>query len=120
MGNHRLPNGSRYSLLNVSRRTLLFAVLLSGLIAGCGNEAASPTSAPTLLPSPTSPPEATSVGEMLTVVPTVGITPSGPAVCTVEPFDFPANSVIPPVTAEEIAHGPADAPITFIEYADFQ
>jgi len=37
-----------------------------------------------------------------------------------EPFDFPVESRIPPVTEKDHIHGPADAPITFIEYADFQ
>jgi len=37
-----------------------------------------------------------------------------------EPFDFPVEPRIPPVTEEDHIHGPADAPITFIEYADFQ
>jgi hypothetical protein len=36
------------------------------------------------------------------------------------PFDFPVESRIPPITEEDHVHGPADAPITFIEYADFQ
>jgi hypothetical protein len=50
----------------------------------------------------------------------VGITPSGPAECVVEPIDFPTNPAIPEVTHDEVIHGPADAPITVIEYADFQ
>jgi len=47
-------------------------------------------------------------------------TPSGPAFCVEAPFDFPAELRIPPVTEEDHVHGPADASITFIEYADFQ
>jgi hypothetical protein len=38
----------------------------------------------------------------------------------VESIDFPTNPAIPEVTDEEVIHGPADAPITVIEYADFQ
>jgi len=38
----------------------------------------------------------------------------------VEPLEFPTNPNIPPVTEDDHSHGPADAPITFIEYADFQ
>jgi len=36
------------------------------------------------------------------------------------PFDFPVEPRIPPVTEDDHVHGPADAPITFFEYADFQ
>jgi hypothetical protein len=36
------------------------------------------------------------------------------------PLDFPVEPRIPELTAEDHVHGPADASITFIEYADFQ
>ncbi|MFQ6102241.1 MAG: hypothetical protein ACE5OS_13560 [Anaerolineae bacterium] len=86
----------------------LLTVLLLVLVAGCGKEPASPTPSPS--PPPTSTPE----------MPTAVMTPSGPATCMLEPLDFPAEPRIPPVTEEDHVHGPADAPITFIEYADFQ
>ena len=91
---------------------LLFTVLLLGLVAGCGGGSVSPT--PTVLLSPTSTPETA------TVAPPASATPSGPASCVAEPFDFPVESRIPPVTEEDHVHGPADASITIIEYADFQ
>jgi hypothetical protein len=50
----------------------------------------------------------------------MGATPSGPAACVASPLDFQAEPRIPPVTEDDHVHGPADAPITFIEYADFQ
>jgi len=92
---------------------LLLIVLLLGLVAGCGEEPASPT--PSLPP-----PSPTPVPETATTEPTISITSSGPATCEEVPFDFPVEPRIPPVTEEDHVHGPADAPITFIEYADFQ
>jgi len=89
---------------------LLSLILLLGLVAGCGKETASPTPLPSSTP----------VSETTTAAPTVIVTPSGPAVCEKVPFDFPVEPRIPPVTEEDHVHGPADAPITFIEYADFQ
>jgi hypothetical protein len=58
--------------------------------------------------------------EEATAMPLVDATPSGPASCVAAPFDFPVEPRIPPVTEEDHIHGLADAPITFIEYADFQ
>jgi len=91
---------------------LLLIVLLLGLVAGCGGESVSPT--------PTSTPRPTSVPDTATAVPAASATPSGPASCVEAPFDFPPEPRIPPVTEEDHIRGPADAPITFIEYADFQ
>ena len=45
--------------------------------------------------------------------------PAEPAACVLEPLDFPVVSA-PPVTEADQAYGPPGAPITFIEYADFQ
>jgi hypothetical protein len=95
------------------RKPALFTfmvVLVLVLVAGCGGEAASPTPSPTPTPAP----------ETATAVPPTSVSPSGPAVCVDEPLDFPVVSDIPPVTGEDHVHGPADAPITLIEYADFQ
>jgi hypothetical protein len=91
---------------------LLLIILLLGLSAGCNGGSASPT--------PTSSPIPTATQEMAAATPTVGVTPSGPASCVEAPLDFPVEPRIPPVTEEDHVHGPADAPITFIEYADFQ
>jgi len=41
-----------------------------------------------------------------------------PAFCRAQPL--PAEPRIPPVSERDHVHGPADAPITVIEYADFQ
>jgi hypothetical protein len=86
----------------------LMMVLVLVLVAGCGGEAASPTPSPTPAPA------------TATAAPATSVSPSGPAVCVDAPLDFPVASDIPPVTEEDHVHGPADAPITIIEYADFQ
>jgi hypothetical protein len=92
------------------KSALILLVLLLGLIAGCGAESETPSPSPS--PSP--------VPATATAAPTVGVMPSGPAVCVEAPLDFQAEPRIPPVTEDDHVHGPADAPITFIEYADFQ
>lgn len=96
---------------------LLLTVLLLGLVVGCSQE-----SSPTPTPLPPSPPPSspTPAPEEATATPLASATPSGPASCVAAPFDFPVEPRIPPVTEEDHIHGPADAPITFIEYADFQ
>jgi hypothetical protein len=43
-----------------------------------------------------------------------------PAFCAAEPLNLPVEPRIPPVTEADHVQGPADAPITIIEYADFQ
>ena len=93
---------------------LLSLVLLLGLVAGCGG-GATPSPSPSPSPLPASP---TPVPETATAAPSVIEAPSGPASC--EQFSFPAEDRIPPVTEEDHVRGPADAPITFIEYSDFQ
>lgn len=74
---------------------------------------ASPTDAPTE-PSP----EATEPGPPLEDLDDPA--PGEPASCVADPMDFPVESRIPDVTEDDHAHGPADASITIIEYADFQ
>jgi hypothetical protein len=43
-----------------------------------------------------------------------------PASCMAEPLNLPTEPRIPPVTEADHFQGPANAPITVIEYADFQ
>ena len=90
---------------------LLWITMLLALVAGCGDEAASPTPLPS--PTPTLAPTASAPGAPTTV-------PSGPATCTVSPLEFPVNPHIPEVTEADHTEGPDGAPIAFIEYADFQ
>ena len=92
-------------------RKLALLLIVLVLVAGCSKETATPT------PSPTSPPipPPTPTPEM-----PLAITPSGPATCVLEPLEFQVEPRIPPMTEEDHVHGPADAPITFFEYADFQ
>ncbi len=107
------------------KTTLLLVVLLLGLVAGCGVELPTPSPSPTqtvLATSPPPPTEASTSSEA--TVPDapeseVGST-LGSASCVAAPFDFPTESRIPSITEDDHVHGPDDASITFIEYADFQ
>lgn len=97
---------------------ILLVVLLGMLAVGCGGEDVSivvddATETPAV--EPTSTPEPTEARER-PEEPTF----SGSATCVAEPIEFPIASGIPEVAEDEHAHGPADASITIIEYADFQ
>jgi hypothetical protein len=96
------------------RFALLGIVLALGLVAACGGKP-SPTLSPTAIP-----PTATAVQPTDTAGPSATVTASGPATCVPFPLDFPPDSNLPPVTAQDHTRGPAGAPITLIEYSDFQ
>jgi hypothetical protein len=103
------------------RKYALVSVLLLGLVAGCAGKMVSvtPTSLPTL--AATAPPPPTITPEAAAALPPAsGNLSSGPATCVAEPLDLPLVSNIPPVAEGDHVHGPADASITLIEYADFQ
>ena len=103
------------------RKSIFLLVLLLVLVAGCGKGQAPPISSPPPSPSPSPLPSPTpSPGKTASPTSEVEATPSGPATCVEAPFDFPTEPRIPPVTEEDHTIGSADAPITFIEYADFQ
>jgi cyclophilin family peptidyl-prolyl cis-trans isomerase/protein-disulfide isomerase len=74
------------------------ALLVPLMLVGCDSQTASPSPTPSLA--------ATS-------------TPPGPASCYLIPLNFYQVSV-PPITESDHVHGPADAAVTIIEYADFQ
>ena len=61
---------------------------------------------------------------MTAVLPTMPNTPISESSCSaiiVEPTPTPgANSYFPPVNAADFSYGPADAPVTIVEYCDFQ
>ncbi len=90
------------------RRFALLIALVLGLMAGCGKGTASPTTIPS--PAPTTPP---------TVPPAASPTASAVA-CRALSLLGPVLEGLPPVTGEDWSRGPADAPITLIEYSDFE
>lgn len=93
------------------RAVLLVLVLLTGLAAGCAQPAPEATPSPSPSPVGTTP-EGTDIDS-----PTPQL-PDAPATCEV--FTLPPESPIPPISEDDHVVGPDDAPITFIEYADFE
>ncbi|HIE38671.1 MAG TPA: hypothetical protein EYH30_03805 [Anaerolineales bacterium] len=90
---------------------LTIAVALLAVAAGCGGEEPPPTSnVPTLVVTPTVP----------TATTPPATTEPGQAVCRAAPPVGTVAEGLPPVTDQDWIRGPADAPITMIEYADFQ
>ena len=110
------------------RSVLLMTVLV--MLVGCSTGAAevspSPGAEPSKMPSDgtasSEPPtiDSASTPQTPTVEPPDGDTPVIPATCELAPLDFPVEPRIPPVSEDDHVHGPADAEITFLEYADFQ
>jgi hypothetical protein len=90
----------------MSKRLLLFLVLLTGLAAGCCKQEPTPEPEPTARPSPQPTTE-------------IALEPQE-ATCVAQPLDLPVEPRIPPVTEADHVQGPPDARITIIEYADFQ
>ncbi len=97
-------------------------IVLAGLLAACGNTAAV-TRPPTVTPIPptaTSLPTATTVPTSAaspTPAPTFTPFPTGCQATSLLPEPFPG---IPEVTANDWVLGPSNAPVTLIEYGDFQ
>jgi PBP1b-binding outer membrane lipoprotein LpoB len=105
---------------------------LALLLAACGRAGPSPTAeatdAPVAVASPTDSSPATSApspqAEIAQTTPetetqaTVFPTPNPNPECVAEPI--PEDPNIPPPAADEWSEGPADAPLTLIEYSDFQ
>jgi hypothetical protein len=108
----------------------VMAVLFVVFLTGCNSTPTAETGPPTLepiTPAPTSttkpPTEATEATDPTTEPTTESQgpqEPSGPAACQVSPLQIPEVEGIPPIGEADHMHGTPNAPITFIEYADFQ
>ncbi len=88
-------------------RNTLFLILLLSLVA------CAPSSTPTATLSP--PPTQN--------IPTATPTPAEPTCGSIETLPTPlaeGESLFPPISAEDMTRGPADAATTFVIYADFQ
>ena len=81
------------------RRSLVVLALLATVAAAGCTAPATPTPSPTSI-EPTS-------------------TPLGPATCYPAPLTL-TEVTVPPITDADHSHGPAEADIVVIEYADFQ
>lgn len=100
------------------KAVLVSFLLLLGLVVGCGEGSVPPTatSAPD---SPTSvPPSATPESGSDATDASATDVPSEPATCEV--YTLPVEPRIPDVGEDDHVQGAEDAPITFIEYADFE
>ena len=86
---------------------LLFFIAIIFILSACAAETKT---------TPTSP--------VILVVPTIIDTPTSAVSCsaiTAEPTPAPsADSYFPPVSQADFSFGPADAPVTIVEYCDFQ
>ncbi|MGD2143724.1 MAG: thioredoxin domain-containing protein, partial [Anaerolineae bacterium] len=98
----------------VRTSVVLSLTLTLAFAAGCGGGA---TPSPSPSPSPMSP-TTTAAPDKDATDPPATPTSSGPATC--ELFTLSPESQIPSVSEEDHVVGPEDAPITFMEYADFQ
>ena len=104
-------------------KALLILVVLSVMLAACIPDPAIPAEIPTqpVLPPTEAVEEPAAIAPV--AAPTLGPAECKPGLSAIQPptaEQAAMVAMIPPVNADDIVRGPADAAVTILEYSDYQ